>query len=67
MCVVCRALGKYAGVSKLKTTAEYVAFRRFDLLELSLTSFHREDATWSGGNIVRASFFTFFAKEHIKA
>ncbi|MQM05192.1 hypothetical protein Taro_038002 [Colocasia esculenta] len=42
-------------------------FGRFDLLELGLTSFHREDSTWSGGNVVRASFFAFFAKGHIKA
>ncbi|MQM06238.1 hypothetical protein Taro_039058 [Colocasia esculenta] len=45
----------------------YGIFGRFDLLEIGLTSFHREDATWSGGNIVWASFFVFFAKEHIKA
>ncbi|MQM01523.1 hypothetical protein Taro_034280, partial [Colocasia esculenta] len=62
MCAACRALGKHAGVSRLKATAEYVAFRRFGLLELGLTSFHRKDATWSGGNVVRASFFTFFTK-----
>ncbi|MQM10227.1 hypothetical protein Taro_043116 [Colocasia esculenta] len=31
MCAACRALGKHAGVSRLKATAEYVAFRaRFD-------------------------------------
>ncbi|MQL75755.1 hypothetical protein Taro_008138 [Colocasia esculenta] len=34
---------------------------------LGLTSSYREDITWSGGNLVRASFFTCFAKEHIKA
>ncbi|MQL87684.1 hypothetical protein Taro_020235 [Colocasia esculenta] len=31
MCAACRALGKHAGVSKLKATVEYVAFRaQFD-------------------------------------
>ncbi|MQM13188.1 hypothetical protein Taro_046111 [Colocasia esculenta] len=36
--------------------------RRFDLLELGLASSHREDDTWSGGNLVRALFFAFFVK-----
>ncbi|MQM17197.1 hypothetical protein Taro_050162 [Colocasia esculenta] len=35
---------------------------RFGLLELGSTSFHREDVVWSGGNLVRASIFAFFAK-----
>ncbi|MQM05620.1 hypothetical protein Taro_038439 [Colocasia esculenta] len=35
---------------------------RFDLLEPGLTSSHREDAAWSGGNLVRALFFAFFTK-----
>ncbi|MQM16980.1 hypothetical protein Taro_049946 [Colocasia esculenta] len=35
---------------------------RFGLLELGSTSFHREDVAWSGGNLVRASIFAFFAK-----
>ncbi|MQL97878.1 hypothetical protein Taro_030577 [Colocasia esculenta] len=30
--------------------------------ELGSTSFHREDVEWSGRNLVRASFFVFFAK-----
>ncbi|MQL87387.1 hypothetical protein Taro_019927 [Colocasia esculenta] len=29
---------------------------------LGFTTFHCEDATWSGGNVVRASFFAFFTK-----
>ncbi|MQL77224.1 hypothetical protein Taro_009628, partial [Colocasia esculenta] len=36
--------------------------RRFGFLEFDSTSFHREDATWSGGNIVPGLFFAFFAK-----
>ncbi|MQL97383.1 hypothetical protein Taro_030076 [Colocasia esculenta] len=42
-------------------TARGAAFME-PLLVIGLTSFHREDAAWSGGNVVRASFFAFFAK-----
>ncbi|MQM17292.1 hypothetical protein Taro_050261, partial [Colocasia esculenta] len=37
----------------------------FGLLELGLTSSYREDVTWSGGNLVRASFFAFFVKRQL--
>ncbi|MQL85702.1 hypothetical protein Taro_018216 [Colocasia esculenta] len=40
----------------------YGIFGRFGLLGLGVTSFHYKDATWSRGNLVRASFFTFFTK-----
>ncbi|MQL79975.1 hypothetical protein Taro_012418 [Colocasia esculenta] len=36
---------------------------RAEVHQLGLTSFHCEDATWSGGNVVRALFFAFFAKD----
>ncbi|MQL82002.1 hypothetical protein Taro_014469 [Colocasia esculenta] len=37
-------------------------FGRFDLLELSSTCSRREDATWSGGNVVWAPYFACFMK-----
>ncbi|MQL68141.1 hypothetical protein Taro_000404 [Colocasia esculenta] len=52
MCTACRALGKHAGVSRLKATAEYVAFRaRFD--EFSLRGCYVERRKRRAGIVLR--------------